>query len=169
MHLITIQIEIFVEKPVVYTYSITFFFMPTLLYGCETWTVYQRHARTLNWFHLNCLRKMLRIRWLDKIPDTDVLKNQLRWSGHVIRMEDSRIPKQLLLSEQQAGKGSHGVPKKHFKDTLKASLKCFDVDPENKPSSVTLGVQPLLTVHLHMRQSAPFKQSQKDRKESQEL
>ena len=37
--------------------------MPTLLYGCETWTVYQRHARTLNRFHLNCLRKILRIRW----------------------------------------------------------------------------------------------------------
>ena len=47
--------------------------MPTLLYGCETWTVYQRHARTLNRFHLNCLRKILRIRWQDKIPDTDVL------------------------------------------------------------------------------------------------
>ena len=44
--------------------------MPTLLYGCETWTVYQRHARTLNRFHLNCLRKILRIRWQDKIPDT---------------------------------------------------------------------------------------------------
>ena len=118
--------------------------MPTLLYGCETWTVYQRHARTLNRFHLNCLRKILRIRWQDKIPDTDVLsrsnmmsihtilmKYQLRWSGHVIRMEDSRIPKQLLFSELHSGKRSRGAPKKRFKDTLKASLKCFDVDPEN--------------------------------------
>ena len=115
-----------------------------LLYGCETWTVYQRHARTLNRFHLNCLRKILRIRWQDKIPDTDVLsrsnmmsihtilmKYQLRWSGHVIRMEDSRIPKQLLFSELHSGKRSRGAPKKRFKDTLKASLKCFDVDPEN--------------------------------------
>ena len=38
-----------------------------------------------------------------------------------------------------------------------------------KLSSVTLGVQPLPTVHLTIRQSASFKQSQKDRKESQEL
>ena len=118
--------------------------MPTLLYGCETWTVYQRHARTLNRFHLNCLRKILRIKWQDKIPDTDVLSRsnmmsihtllmryQLRWSGHVIRMEDSRIPKQLLFSELHSGKRSRGAPKKRFKDTLKASLKCFDVDPEN--------------------------------------
>ena len=51
-----------------------------------------------------------------------------------------------------------------FKDTLKASLKCFDVDPKNWELQV-LGVQPLPTVLLPMRQSAPFKQKQKDRKE----
>ena len=44
---------------------------------------------------------------------------------------DSRIPKQLLFSELHSGKRSRGAPKKRFKDTLKASLKCFDVDPEN--------------------------------------
>ena len=27
-----------------------------------------------NHFHLNCLRKLLKIRWQDKIPDTEVLK-----------------------------------------------------------------------------------------------
>ena len=62
---------------------------------------------------------------------TILMKYQLRWSGHVIRMEDSRIPKQLLFSELHSGKRSRGAPKKRFKDTLKASLKCFDVDPEN--------------------------------------
>ena len=25
---------------------------------CETWTVYQRHAKRLNHFHLSCLRKL---------------------------------------------------------------------------------------------------------------
>ena len=33
--------------------------LPTLLYACETWTVYQRHAKKLNHFHLSCLRKLL--------------------------------------------------------------------------------------------------------------
>ena len=45
----------------------------TTLYACETWTVYQHHARKLNHFHLNCLRKILRITWQDKVPDTEVL------------------------------------------------------------------------------------------------
>ena len=31
--------------------------LPTLLYACETWTVYQQHARRLNHFHTSCLRK----------------------------------------------------------------------------------------------------------------
>ena len=35
--------------------------LPTLLYACETWTVYQRHAKRLNHFHTDCLRKFLKI------------------------------------------------------------------------------------------------------------
>ena len=34
--------------------------LPTLLYACETWTVYQRYAKRLNHFHLSCLRKLAR-------------------------------------------------------------------------------------------------------------
>ena len=36
--------------------------LPTLLYGCKAWTVYQRHARKLNHLHLSCLRKLLRVK-----------------------------------------------------------------------------------------------------------
>ena len=73
--------------------------LPTLLYACETWTVYQRHAKRLNHFHTSCLRKRLKIKWQDRIPDTEVLKRagmqtihtllklaQLRWTGQVTRM-----------------------------------------------------------------------------------
>ena len=51
--------------------------LPTLLYACETWTVYQRHAKRLNLFHISCLRKLLNIKLQDRIPDTEVLK----WVG----------------------------------------------------------------------------------------
>ena len=40
--------------------------LPTLLYACETWTVYQRHAKRLNHFRTSCLRKLLKIKWQDK-------------------------------------------------------------------------------------------------------
>ena len=118
--------------------------LTALLYGCETWTVYQRHAKTLNRFHLNCLRKLHKIKWQDKIPDTEVLtrsnmmsihtllkKYQLRWTGHVVRMQDTRLPKKILFGELKSGKRSRGGQKKRFKDTLKVSLKSFNVDLDN--------------------------------------
>ena len=102
--------------------------LPTLLYACETWTVYQRHAKRLNHFHTSCLRKVLKIKWQDRIPDTEVLKRagmqsvhillklaQLRWTGHVTRMPDERLPKKILY-----GKRSHGGQKKRYKDTLQS-------------------------------------------------
>ena len=32
-----------------------------LLYACETWNMYSRHVKKLNWFHLNCLHRLLHI------------------------------------------------------------------------------------------------------------
>ena len=110
--------------------------LPSLLHASETWTVYSRHARQLNAFHMRCLRTLLHINWQDKVLDTEVLersrmesihailmRTQLRWAGHVHRMEDNRLPKRLFYGELKKGKRSHGGQRKRFKDTLKASLK----------------------------------------------
>ena len=118
--------------------------LPTLLYACETWTVCQRHAKKLHHFHLSCLRELLKVRWQDKIPDTKVLKKakmqivhtllklaQLRWTVHVTRMPDERLPKKVLYVELQEGKRPQGGQKKRYKDTLKASLKDFNIPTES--------------------------------------
>ena len=83
--------------------------LQTLLYTCETGTVYQRHAKRLNHFHTSCLRKLVKIKWQDRIPDTEVLKRagmqsvhtllklaQLRWTGHVTRMPDEHAKENPL-------------------------------------------------------------------------
>ena len=118
--------------------------LPTLLYACETWTIYQRHAKRLNHFHTSCLRELLKIKWQDRIPDTEVLKRagvqsvhtllklaQLRWTGHVIIMPDERLPKKILYGELQAGERSHGGQKKRYKVTLKASPKDISIPTES--------------------------------------
>ena len=56
---------------------------------------------------------------------------QLRWTGHVTRMPDERLPKKILYGELQVGKRSHGGQKKRYKDTLKASLKDFNIPTES--------------------------------------
>nr|VZI35762.1 unnamed protein product [Spirometra erinaceieuropaei] len=118
--------------------------LPTLLYGAETWTVYTRQARRLNHFHLSCLRHILRLNWQDRIPDTDVLERtgilsiysmlrqmQLRWSGHLVRMDDERLPKRLFYGDVATGSRRQGGPIRRCKDSLKSSLKLLQINPTN--------------------------------------
>ena len=58
--------------------------LPTLLYACKTWTVYQRHAKRRNHFRTSCLRKLLKIKWQDRIQDTEVLKRAGMQSIHTL-------------------------------------------------------------------------------------
>ena len=43
---------------------------------------------------------------------TMLMKTQLRWAGHIVRMLDHRLPKKLLFGELQEGQCSRGAPKK---------------------------------------------------------
>src|SRR5213083_2918718 len=60
-----------------------------------------------------------------------IISAQLRWVGHVVRMADDRIPKQLLYGELAQGKRSHGGQKKRFKDTLKHNMINCNIDPSS--------------------------------------
>ena len=138
---ITMDTKIQVYKAVVLT---------SLLYGCETWTIYRRHEKLMQQFHLRCLRSILHIRWQDMVPDTGVLeraglpsvittmrKSQTRWAGRASRMPDSRIPKQIFYGEPRHGKRSVGCPRKRYKDILKVYLKDFAIDTNNWEFSAT--------------------------------
>nr|VZI27886.1 unnamed protein product [Spirometra erinaceieuropaei] len=107
--------------------------LQTLLYGAETWTVYT-----------NCLRRILRLNWQDRILDTDVLERtgflsiyimlrqmQLRWSGHLVRMDDERLPKRLFYGDVATGSRRQGGQIRRYKDTLKSSLKHLQINPIN--------------------------------------
>ncbi|KAI8519286.1 hypothetical protein Bbelb_025430 [Branchiostoma belcheri] len=117
--------------------------IPSLLYGCETWTLYKRHIKQLERFHMRSLRSILGVRWQDKVSNLEILdraetisiealilKAQLRWTGHVIRMDDTRIPKQLLYGELCQGKRKRGRPQKRFKDCIKENIKYADIPPK---------------------------------------
>ncbi|KAL8580199.1 hypothetical protein ACOMHN_049259 [Nucella lapillus] len=49
------------------------------------------------------------------------MKAQLRWTGHVMRMEDSRLPKQIFCSELAQGTRRQGGQIKRYKNSLKNS------------------------------------------------
>ena len=92
---------------------------------------------------MRCLRKLLNIKWLERIRDTEVLQQavmvsihamlqrcQLRWSGCMCHMADEHLAKRLLYGELKAGKCCHGGQKKCYKDTLIASLKCSGISSD---------------------------------------
>ena len=58
-----------------------------------------------------------------------LLKQQhLHWLGHVVRMADSRIPKDLLYGELVQGKCPRGRPQLQYKDICKWYLKALGMD-----------------------------------------
>ena len=131
-HDIRIATKVLVYKAIVIT---------TLLYASETWTTYRRHLKTLEKFHQRCLRNIMNVSWEDRRTNVSVLeeaqltsiealiiRNQLRWSGHVVRMSEDRLPKQIFYSELKEGSRKRGGQKKRYKDTLKASLKNCNIN-----------------------------------------
>ena len=151
--------------------------LPTLLYACKTWTVYQRHAKKLNHFHLGCLRKLLKIRWQDKIPETAVLKKakiqsvhtllklaQLRWTCHVTRMPNERLPRKFSM-ENCKKESAHKVAKRNATKTpLKPRLRIsiFHLSPGNRLPRIeqsgvasSTKVPPTLQAHRQVVKSGP--------------
>jgi hypothetical protein len=139
-HGIRLATKVAVYKAVVLT---------TLLYGCESWTLYRRHIAKLDQFHLRCLRKLAHIKWQDMTPNTAVLEcceingieafliaAQLRWTGHMIRMDDHRIPKRVFYSQLVHGSRTSGGQMKRYKDTLKANMKACDIPTADLESLV---------------------------------
>ena len=116
--------------------------LSTLLYGSEVWALYSHQERRLSAFHLRCLRRLLGITWQDRVTNIDVLARaglpsmfsilttrRLRWLGHTIRMDDGRIPKDLLFGELATGGRPIGRPTLRYKDVCKRNLKAGLFNP----------------------------------------
>ena len=124
-----------------------------LLYCCETWTTYRRHEKRLNAFHMRCLRRILGVSWRDHVSNEAVLEatgssslfsilktRRLRWLGHVHRMSETRLPRQILFGELSNGARHRGRPKLRLKDVLKRDLNHLNIptnswqrEAENRP------------------------------------
>ncbi|XP_076063461.1 uncharacterized protein LOC143038321 [Oratosquilla oratoria] len=47
--------------------------LTSLLYGCESWTLYRRHLKQLDRFHMRSLRSILNIKWQNRVTNLEVL------------------------------------------------------------------------------------------------
>ena len=138
--------------------------LSTLLYGSETWTLYAKQTQRLHTFHMRCLRRLLGVTWKDHVRNEEVIKRagsssmtdllrqrRLRWLGHVCRMEDGRIPKDLLFGELATGSRPRGRPHLRFKDLCKrdllecghkpAELQSHAADPTSWRGTINAGIK----------------------------
>lgn len=76
----------------------------------ETWTTYARQKKRLNTYQVRSIRRILGISWQDKVTNVEVLSRAglptmytLLRQRHFRRMEDSRIPKDILHGELATG------------------------------------------------------------------
>lgn len=115
-----------------------------LLYGTEACTLYRRHVKKLNSVQQRHLRQIMHIKWQDKVPNVEILrkadipsveasitKAQLRWAGHVRRMDDSRLPKAVCYGELCKGKRRIGRPRLRYKDCLKRNLAASGISTKD--------------------------------------
>ena len=86
--------------------------------------VQQRHLRTT--LRVPYTDRITHDQILDRagVPDIEMIyrKMQLRWPGHVVRMSDDRIPKQLLFGELTFGTRTVGRVLLRWKGSLKDDL-----------------------------------------------
>ncbi|BDA51414.1 RNA-directed DNA polymerase from mobile element jockey [Coccomyxa sp. Obi] len=125
---ISVKIKVILYKVIVQS---------TLLYGCETWAVTNEDIRKLEVFQMRCLRRILGISLLERIPnavtraqcDIPEVANliryrRLRYLGHVARMGDTRLPLQFMFGTI-SGMGTRGRPMKSWNDYVRDDLEAI--------------------------------------------
>jgi hypothetical protein len=95
-----------------------------LIYGAETWSLYEDDWRRINAAELDALRRSARISKLEsktneyirgKIDAQDMIMNyitrkQLIWYGHVERMDPTRLPKIMIHWKPEGRKKTRPSP-----------------------------------------------------------
>ena len=106
-----------------------------LLYGAETWRMTQTTLNKIQTFINTCLRRILRIRWPDKISNVDLWektqqlpaqdeigRRKWSWIGHTLRKQATSTTRQALTWNPQ-GKRKRGRPRNTWRRDLLADTK----------------------------------------------
>ena len=108
---------------------------PSLLYGCEVWSLKVRDRKRIEAVEMECLRNICGVRRVDRVSNVEVRRRcgknvsvgqrmdqgVLRWFGHVERMGDDRMAKRVYESDVR-GVRRRGRPRKCWMDGVKEVL-----------------------------------------------
>ena len=105
-----------------------------LMYGCETWATTKSCIKRLQTFINKCLRRLLKIRWTDRIRneevweraqhvpvDKEIGRRRWKWIGHTLRKPESNIARKALDWNPQ-GKRHRGRPRESWRRVMDRDL-----------------------------------------------
>ena len=108
---------------------------PILMYGYESWALTTKTKSQLQAAEMRVLRLIKGVTRLDRIRNVDIRRElgiddileliergQLRWYGHVKRMEDNRYPKKFL-EWMPDGRRPVGRPRTRWRDNIEKAVQ----------------------------------------------
>ena len=117
---------------------------PVLLYGSESWVVLEKDASLLRIFERKVLRTIFgpinengvfRRRYNHELeaiygkPDiiSDIKRNRLRWLGHIVRMKEGRVTRNLFMKKPPFGTRSAGRQRLTWEESVNMNLNRLNV------------------------------------------
>ena len=105
--------------------------LPTMTYGCQTWSLNKQMTNKLRTAQIAMERKMLDLKLKDKIPCSEIrkrtqiidiieytLKQKWKWAGHIARLKDNRWTRRCTEWQPRRGKRSRGRPSRRWQDDI---------------------------------------------------
>ena len=102
--------------------------MTVVKYGYEAWALPKADEIFLDVFQRNCLRIFLGTRLTDRNSNSRlyekcllsraIMKERLRWLGHVLWMKDNRLPKIVLFVQPSGATRKAGRPCRGWEDVI---------------------------------------------------
>ena len=106
--------------------------LPTMTYGCQTWSLNKQMTNKLRTAQRAMERKMLDLKLKDKIPCAEIrkrtkiidiieytLKQKWKWAGHIARLKDNRWTRRCTEWQPRRGKRSRGRPSRRWQDDIR--------------------------------------------------
>ena len=129
---------------------------PTALYACETWKSTKTICRRLNVFQQRCLRRILRVSYLDRITNAEihrrtstrpfsemVAERRFCFAGHVLHLPPQRLARTSIDWIPRGGKRKQGGQSKTWRRTFHDDLKALDIGPDE--------IEEMATDRIHWR------------------